>query len=204
MRHDIRPQSSDPNAWMDEAWLYLVREVCAGFLSRDEMAQEAADVFADAADAKTLASNIDRMIEKLRELMAESRKSWPKVTDCQRLDKAFADLDSSGIIARQHFARCTNCGRAEIRDEIASARAQGRTIRGYVFFHFQDTERALNNQGLLMTFGSPGHPDEAGEIAKETAAVLSRHGLHPNWNGDPDVKIFLPINWKRCHPSMAE
>jgi hypothetical protein len=64
---------------------------------------------------------------------------WPQVTDSDRLSAAFRDLDSGGIVAREDVACCQSCGHAEIGDELRD----GDTADGYVFYHRQDAQRAV-------------------------------------------------------------
>ena len=40
--------------------------------------------------------------------------TWPERTDSDRLTDAFRALDQAGIVAREDFACCQNCGVAEI------------------------------------------------------------------------------------------
>src|SRR5262245_42543369 len=39
-----------------------------------------------------------------------AQADWPEVTDYDRLVDAFAELDSVGIVAREHFSCCGSCG----------------------------------------------------------------------------------------------
>src|SRR5438270_1567281 len=48
---------------------------------------------------------------------------WPAVTDCDRLDAAFALLERRGVVARQHFMDCASDGLHEIGVEMADAQA---------------------------------------------------------------------------------
>jgi len=48
---------------------------------------------------------LDREIQALR----RDQEAWPEETDCDRLDRAFDRLKSSGILARQHYLCCDNC-----------------------------------------------------------------------------------------------
>ena len=62
-------------------------------------------------------------------------------------------LEAAGIVARQNFTCCKTCGFYEINGEMEAARAQGRVVRGYVFFHMQDTERAAKGGDLALAYG---------------------------------------------------
>ena len=73
------------------------------------------------------------------ELIAAHRSDqaeWGASTDCDRLDEAFAALNRQGIVARQDFSCCNNCGFTEIWDEVEEAEKQ-QPIEGYVFYHLQ-------------------------------------------------------------------
>src|SRR5438270_300390 len=83
----------------------------------------------------------------------------------------FADLESAGIVCRQNFTCCGNCGGAEIGDEIEQQRELGREICGYTFFHWQDTERAVEGNGLYLSYGSILHGEKAALAAGHQVAA---------------------------------
>jgi hypothetical protein len=101
--------------------------------------------------------------------------SWPTVTDSDRLTMAFRDLDMAGIVAREMFACCQNCGHAEIRDEWKA----GEKPRGYVFYHQQDAEAGAEGQGVYLAYGGF---DQA-VVAAEVVEALRGRGLDAVWSG---------------------
>jgi hypothetical protein len=131
---------------------------------------------------------------------------WPEVTDCDRLDAAFAKLEANGIVARQNFTCCQNCGFAEIGAEVADVQDAGTDVRGVTFFHQQDADRAVDGGSIYLSYGAT-HDDGANsdgsdsvEIAREIVAVLNAHGLKPNWDGTTAQRIEVPLNWRRRFP----
>jgi hypothetical protein len=125
-----------------------------------------------------------------RHLREQAR--WPTVTDCDRLDAAFAELNERGLFARHHWWCCENCG-------FAAMVAEERASRGYVFYHRGDTAAAMRGNGLCLSYGSLSDDDEADDaaVAREVFDVLRRHGLDPSWDGDVTSRIRVPLIWQR-------
>lgn len=135
---------------------------------------------------------------------AAEERTWPVPTDCDRLDRAFASLQRAGIVARQHFSCCGTCGALEIGDEMEAARAQG-PVRGYTFFHVQDTEYAVQGGGLHLAYGAARTAAmtdaewnrAAARVGREVMAALEAEGLTPAWSGELGDRIHVPLDWRR-------
>jgi hypothetical protein len=113
---------------------------------------------------------------------------WTDEQTETNLDRAFGELEEAGILARQDFACCMNCGASEIFDE----RDDSRRWRGYVFYHEQDTDRLLEGGPLLLAYGGFSVDVDLRELVdKEIMPVLSRHGLAPEWGGSVETRIAL-------------
>ncbi len=177
---------------------YVRREVVAGFLSRADIEQLVTDVFRDDMDEPQLTQLVH---VTLNEAMAERRRiqqSWPAITDCDRLDAAFMSLEEDGILARQNYSCCGTCGAAEIWDELTNARDEGKAVRGYVFYHVQDTENAADGGGLYLNYGALEEGENAAlAIAGEIVGAMERSGLSTNWNGSWNQRIGVQLDWKR-------
>lgn len=126
---------------------FVRRQVRDGFTPLDGIVASAPEMFEDGEPEaiRTLAATALR--EELALLETEQR-GWPAETDCDRLDRAFAELERAGVVARQNFTCCQTCGHAEIGDEGDKLKAPGGRIRGYTFYHSQDTESAVEGQSL--------------------------------------------------------
>ncbi|RYE94882.1 MAG: hypothetical protein EOO75_00765 [Myxococcales bacterium] len=144
-------------------------------------------------------AHVARVVREAIDAQRRAQATWPALTDCDCLDQAFARLESAGVVARAHFTCCQNCGHAEIGDEIDAVRARGRDVRGYVFFHHQDTERAVDGQGLLLSYGPTGQASAAATeaIGRLVVDALREAGLQPTWNGSAAQRISVPLRWQR-------
>lgn len=184
---------------MDDLRDAVERYVAAGFLSAEEIVECAIEtVVEEDDDPRRLRPATVHLLERALAAHARAQATWPPVTDCDRLDEAFAELETRGIVARQDFSCCGTCGAAEILEEMEGAAAAGVAVRGYVFYHAQDTESAVEGHGLCLSYGT-GADDEGGALAigREIVAVLARHGLAPAWDGRWGQRITLPLDWKR-------
>jgi uncharacterized protein DUF6891 len=124
--------------------------------------------------------------------------TWDGPTDCDRLDEAFAAFNRQGIVARQDFSCCNNCGFAEIWDEIEKEE-QDHPVDGYVFYHLQCTERAIETGQLLIAYGTV-EEDEGllVGVAKKVVAELRRVGLNASWGGTGGHPIVVDgVVWRR-------
>lgn len=191
--------SPKPTAEEDLEWMRKIIqiELAGGYRSRDEILESAVDSV-DSMDAGTAQAEAERMYAELAAALMEEQKSWPTETDYDRLDAAFQSLEEKGIIARQDFSCCGNCGSYEIWDEVdAVAKAGGPTV-GYTFFHQQDTESAADGYGLFLAYGSCEKGKEAAlDVADSIIAEMEAHGLTTKWSGKLTERIFVEMDWKR-------
>jgi hypothetical protein len=195
---DAKPAKATQTRALEEVLEDLrthVRErVAAGFDGEEDIIESGVDYLYDEAPEDTLRFYSEQFTREELKIHEAQQATWPEVTDCDRLDKAFAELEESGIVARQNFTCCQTCGNAEIDDELNAAKEKGRTPHGYTFYHMQDTESAVNGAGLYLAYaGKTG----GGDVAREIIAALERHGLKPEWDGSVETRILVPIDWKR-------
>jgi hypothetical protein len=179
---------------LEDLRTHVREKVAAGFDGEEDIVQSGVDYLSDEAPEDTLRFYSAQFTREELKNHEAQQATWPEETDCDRLDKAFAELEESGIVARQNFTCCQTCGNAEIDDELKAAKVKGRKPHGYTFYHMQDTEGAVNGSGLYLAYaGRTGGDAEAREII----AALERHGLKPEWDGSVESRIFVPIDWKR-------
>ena len=172
---------------------FVTRQVGAGFRSAASIAEAAAETFD--TDLETVSTLVDDALAAHIGSMA----AWPEMTDCDRLDRALAKLEAVGVVARQNFSCCNNCGHQEILEAVSEVRERGHKVMGYVFYHQQDTDSALGGEGLHLRYGSVKRGGEAiAEVGRCIASVLGEEGLVVRWNDDPTQTIALPdFDWKR-------
>ncbi|UYY57782.1 DUF6891 domain-containing protein [Sphingomonas sp. S2-65] len=174
------------------------RDVAAGFDDEDVILTNVADYFEEEIDPALVRREAPRILREVLADHAEAEKSWPAVTDCDRLDAAFAALEHDGIIARQNFTCCMTCGSNEIWEEVQAARDAGLPAHGYAFYHFQDTDAAVEGHGVYLAYGACEEGEApALQVANDIVAALQAQGLSPAWGGRWDQRIPVPLDWKR-------
>jgi hypothetical protein len=166
--------------------------VWSGYYDADLCNEMLDDIMEDNVDEGAMRAAISAEFTK----KAAAERSWPKETDCDRLDRAFERLDATGICAIQNAGYTMSEGYAEVAEAIAS---RGRTYTGYVFFHGQDVERAVDGHGLTLAFGDVSDDtSKTVAVGKRVAAALAEAGFKTDWDGTADTRINIDhIDWKR-------
>jgi hypothetical protein len=186
--------------WSDSIWW-----VEAAHQSQEEAiaaveAKWSSDDYPDQLESAIRHATEELIAEHLREQAA-----WPAVTDCDRLDASFADLNGRGILARQNYEQTLTSGAAAVWEEIRQEQAK-RPVRGFVFFHEQDAEQAVRCDGPVLAWGAVAEEDSAWkELAEEIMAVLRMHGLNCSWAGSTNSRISIDgMRWQRRMSDKAE
>jgi hypothetical protein len=132
--------------------------------------------------------------------LARDKASWPAITDCDRLDQAFAALNARGIIALQNAGYTQSDGHDDVMQSYDEHSDRGHVV-GYCFYHGQDLERAVHGEGLYLAFGPIDARNEATEGPRIGAIIveeLKRAGFTAQWDGTFGQRICVPaIDWKR-------
>ena len=181
----------------DEYILGNIRNmVWSGFYTPEDVDQTIDETLEDDADGAFLRAAV--LPEFAKKAAAEA--TWSEITDCDRLNEAFRQLNAQGIVAMQNAGYTMSDGR---HDVLALAKERGQShVRGYCFYHGQDLERAVDGMGLWLAFGSLNDDAAAkAAVGRSIAEVLTGHGFDVDWNGDPETRLSLPrIEWKRRGP----
>ncbi|MBX3609714.1 MAG: hypothetical protein KF871_07420 [Hydrogenophaga sp.] len=150
--------------------------------------------------------DLDEMRAFAATILARKRAAeatWAAETDNDRLADAFSDLIHDGIMAVQWAGDTLDEGFDVVNSRIEAEDPRGEQYTGACFFHSQDMDRALNEEGLMVAFGHL-HSDEPADyvaIGQRVCEALRRHGLRPEWNGTDRQRIGLPgFRWQRRTP----
>lgn len=183
---------------VEDVWVALRQEAKIGFLSDDEIVMAVVETLSSEYPEDELRSVARRMLPEVVEALVKEQASWPDVTDCDRLDAAFTELNEAGIVCRQHFTCCSTCGHSEIWSEVDAERESGLDVRGYAFYHAQGTDTAIEGGGLWVGHDSVLDDEDASvRIGTEIVDCLRRHGLDVRWSGSADRCIEVKMDWKR-------
>jgi len=99
------------------------------------------------------------------------------------IDKAFAALESQGIVARHDLADCQTAAVDAIDYHIAEFARRGGSPIGYTFYHGQDTLNVTETGELLLAYGSIDRQKRTSiEIGKVVRDALIAQGLPVKWN----------------------
>ncbi|MDR0182467.1 DUF6891 domain-containing protein [Lysobacter arvi] len=200
-RSEARPSHGAPSLdeQLDELRGYIARDLRGGFVDADSIIDNALEVLELQPHGEdVLRAHARRILDDETEAYRHESAGWPETTDHDRLEQAFAALETQGVVCRQNFTCCGTCGVAEIGDEIDAVRERGMPVQGYAFFHMQDTECAVEGGGLWLNYGAT----EAGEtpalaVGHRIADALRLAGLAVNWDGDWAKRIHVPLQWQR-------
>ncbi|NMO14264.1 hypothetical protein HPC49_17660 [Pyxidicoccus fallax] len=175
---------------------YVRREIAIALDSPEEIVESAVIIYEVEPD------EVEPLVNAALSAHRTACANWPEVTDCDRLDRAFAALDKSGVLARQNFTCCNNCGHTQLSDRMYDELERGRTLDGYVFYHQQDTDRAVAGGGLHLSYHSlTPLPDAVIAIGRRVVEALRAQGLVVTWDENPYNAIELPsFDWKRRGP----
>ena len=132
----------------------------------------------------------------------QAEKTWPEVTDCDRLDRAFQALEQQGVIALQMAGYTQSDGLEEVEDAYREAGGQKSKYAGHCFFTEQDQEGALDGSGLYIGFGHLSGDDVKGvAVGTGLRAALEHEGLSVEWDGTIKTRLFVTgFRWQRRSP----
>jgi hypothetical protein len=154
------------------------------------------------ADPKTepVAGKLRGYAAKLWNQAEFEERTWQGVSTNDRIDKAFEFLGGEKIFCAQNYWCCSSCGHS-----AASETMTERKTRGYVFYHEQDTERAIDGGGLMLAYGAyEGEDPNVIAIGREICAALERFGIPHEWDGSPSARIFIqPFEWRKRRVTTA-
>lgn len=210
-KHFVDPQTIDFDADIEEdaddvtdTMLGLVENwVWYGFHSVDELD---AQIDGDAEDGDGF--DVERVKTFAAETLSKKRAAeaeWPRRTDCDRLDKTFDRLRAQGICAL-HFPESgytLQQGHAAVADEINAEGVPEDRYVGFCFYHAQDIDRALDDEGLMVAFGSAVSDEDEDfvRIGRMVCEALAQEGLQTEWDGTANSRIRLPgLRWQRRTP----
>ncbi|GIF63797.1 hypothetical protein Ais01nite_18320 [Asanoa ishikariensis] len=185
----------------NEIWDWVVRgeddaSEFVDFLDEDEERHGATDDELSSAYGTAVAARLDQ------------QRGFGDVAS--NLNRAFAELNDVGVLARENFSCCGTCASAEIHDE----RDDSRHWHGYLWYHQQDTESLLASADGEVYLGYGVYPPEDfDEAAYEALSedekragyqadlervldeiafpVLRKHGMRVDWNRNQSKRIRI-------------
>ncbi len=187
-----------------EVRAFVRTQVRSGYVEPSAIPEITVDYFTGSYPEDLVLPAATDALEAEVALLRAEEPSWPEVTDYDRLTSAFADLEGRGILAREDYACCRNCGTKEARVELEESSAAGQAPMGFAFFHMQDTERVVEGGPLMICFGDQDDTDSGTtKVGEQVVAALRGAGLRTDWNGSPDSRIEVHMHWLRRNPWLT-
>jgi hypothetical protein len=175
---------------------HITEQVALGFLSKDEIPKDAVEVYT--IDLKGLVAMI---VPEVIATQLQAETTWPAVTDFDKLDASFQELEVKGIVCRHNWGFGSGEGCNDMLDIMED------DSRGYAFYDVQEALFVISRKSLRLTFGVNEELDplpDVKSVGQDIVDALKRHGLDPKWDGDEDSFIEVPIDWKRRWSGKGE
>jgi hypothetical protein len=129
-------------------------------------------------------------IAKAFRLKRIEEETWPKVTDCDRLDHVFESLGEQGILALQNAGYTQSDGLSDVSQFYHEAGGEQSGIEGYCFYHGQELERVMESGELWLAFGHLSGEDEPGvEIGRRIKRAFEAAGFTVEWDGSVKTRL---------------
>ncbi|MFF0066528.1 DUF6891 domain-containing protein [Streptomyces sp. NPDC005279] len=167
--------------------------IVGGYQARAQLAELAEDYLVSGDSRPVSPDQAWQLVDRLWLERLEEQAAWDGETDPERLTRAFAVLEASGITARENFTCCRTCGQAEIGG------AGSPEAHGFVYFHSQCTDSAASGDELMLLYGGfDGSPESTASVGREVVAALEQSGLSVEWDGDPSKAVTIaPLDWRK-------
>lgn len=180
----------DEEARGEIADVIALSTIC-GLDAGDQIEEIVEDVGLTASAAEAV---VVRLTRAAAERHADMAAGWEAPTDWDRLDRAFQDLERTGIVARHDLGLSLTDGCDQIDAVVDGIKAAGVAVRGSVFYHRQDAEHAAMGDGLFLVFtGDRNGSHQAKLIGDEVRKALKARGL----NGSANARIRVDMVWRR-------
>jgi hypothetical protein len=153
-------------------------------------------------DAEVDVGWLREVIRSEAESKRKAEASWPRITDFDRLDRAFTILEASGIIALHRAGFTQSDGLEEVEDAYGEAGGKNSGYVGYCFYTEQDQAGALDGSGLGIGFGHLSGNDAKGvKVGRLLRAALEHEGFTVEWDGTIKSRLFIKgFRWQRRSP----
>ncbi|WP_299890231.1 hypothetical protein [uncultured Lacinutrix sp.] len=183
-----------------EAIEHLERDILFGFESKDDLFESISELFYNEDDFDN--DWFKTEIEKRFSSHLKSSENWKKPTDFERLVKVFDQLNKEKIVSLHKAGHTRQDSEEDCREIIEELEAIGIKAKGYCYYHSQDLERAIEDNGMLFIGYDSNEQNDgiAFEIANRIIELLKENGFKTEWNGSLDTRIEIKsIVWKKAY-----
>jgi hypothetical protein len=176
---------------------YAEELIWSGFLTKDE-------ILAEVAENTDNSDEITKFVAEMWQKKLDEEKTWPEVTDVDRLHQAFAALEAKSILAFHNLGNTNSDAMYLAGSEWERRGGEATGLLGSVSYHSQALHRARTEGVFHLGFdcypGSTIYPtieSRMNAVGMIVTKTLQEHGLKADWNGDIDTKIEVTLDWKK-------
>jgi hypothetical protein len=186
-------KQDDKSEFLEEIYTH----VWSGLYDADEIVLMLTDIWVSPGDPDE--AWIQRAVKKEFAKKKKQEATWPKTTDCDLLEDAFAVLEDEGIIALDDAGITKSDGLEDVMDVYEDAGGKESDYVGYCFYNHQDLEGVLANGDLWLSFGDiHGDARRGVKIGRRVKAALEEAGLQVKWSGTIGQRILVTgMRWQR-------
>ncbi len=184
--------SPDKAARLAQLRNYARVQVWSGFRSPTDVRADVLEaVREEAKDADEAARLTAEFLAEAQGSLAEAAGTWPPVTEFDRLQAAFTELEEADIAVLQ---ACDDHWAAN--DLLQHRAATGSRPRGVVYFTHTDIWHAVDHGMLELNLwhGSSANVAEGDELLKQVQETLARHGIDSLFD---EGRIEATVAWQR-------
>jgi len=168
----------------------------SGFYDSNEILEIIEEQF---IDEKISLDEIDGIISAKYDEKIAKEKKWARPTDFDRLNDCFYQLNKNNIISVHNAGYTIDEGVQDSFEVFHHLKAKDIVPEGFCFYHFQDIEKAIESELLIIAFGDfENSENKALEIGKKIVNVLEDNGFLISWNEDVNTRIEInPFKWEK-------
>ena len=183
----------------------ILNDMChslkCGFVSESDLVEDTINLLDESYDLyskEVIRSEVEQCATLSIGKAKAEQMLWPEVTDCDKLDAAFEELDQLGVIAAHNFTCCLSCGRAEMEDLLNDEYNSSSDYWGGCFYHRQATLSAVDYGNLSIAFLTKDMSEDSqcmlGGLITE---VCWDYDLKASWDSSIYTRVNVELDWKR-------
>lgn len=183
---------------MNQTEAYIANQirlsVWSGVAEPEDVQEIITDILEEAANEEMLRALVAEEFAR----KAEAEKSWPEVTDVDRLAAALERLNDQGIVAIHNAGWDKSEGFHRCLDTYRSA-GSPQELFGICYYTSQDINSAIDGKGIYLGYSSTRAEDEETDALKTAeliCAEVKTAGLNVEWCGDTNSRIKVDLKWQ--------
>ena len=173
---------------------YARLQVRAGFLDYHALRAEVAEAISTELPSADPVALADEWLSAEYAALAQVQRSWPQMTDHDRLEAAFTELAAVDVVV---LRACEDHWSANA--ELRRLAAEGRCPRGIAWFTAPDVWHAIDHGMLELNVwhGDTANVAPGDDLLDVVLDVLARHGLAAHFD---EGRIEVGASWLRRLP----